>query len=32
MPLLNRSDLEMANSPGAYMNALVSDQEVHLNI
>ena len=27
MPLLNRSDLEMANSPGAYMNALISDQE-----
>jgi hypothetical protein len=27
MPLLNKSDLNMANSSGAYMNALISDQE-----
>ncbi len=27
MPLLNKSDLKMANSSGAYMNALISDQE-----
>lgn len=27
MPVLNKSDLNMANSSGAYMNALISDQE-----
>lgn len=27
MPLLNKSDLNMANSSGVYMNALISDQE-----
>ena len=27
MPVLNKSDLNMANSSGTYMNALISDQE-----
>lgn len=27
MPLLSKSDLELANSSGAYINALISDQE-----